>query len=52
MGRPNEDKFYLKFDLVDNDVELFSDSYDTLIENVEDNASGTGLLMELVKQIL
>lgn len=81
--RPDADKFYLKFDLVDNDVNLFSDSYDTLIEHVkgtnvigvnrgkseqailigahrdmaygiqgaEDNASGTGLLMELAKEI-
>lgn len=81
--RPDADKFYLKFDIVDNDVNLFSDSYDTLIENVngtniigisrgesketiligahrdmangtqgaEDNASGTGVLMELAKEL-
>lgn len=81
--RPDANKFYLKFDLVDNDVNLFSDSYDTLVEHVkgtniigisqgesnqailigahrdmaygvqgaEDNASGTGLLMELAKEL-
>ena len=81
--RPDANKFYLKFDLVDNDVNLFSDSYDSLIEHVkgtniigvsqgeskqailigahrdmaygiqgaEDNASGTGLLMELAKEL-
>lgn len=81
--RPSIDKFYLKFDLIDNDVDLFSDTYKTLIEQVEgnnvigisygisedailigahrdmalgsegaeDNASGTGLMMELAREI-
>ncbi len=81
--RPAINKFYLKFDLVDNDVSLFNDTYNSIIESVdgnnvmgisygtsmdtiligahrdiasgiegaEDNASGTGLMMQLAKEV-
>ena len=81
--RPAISKFYLKFDLVDNNVSLFGDSFKSIIEHpegnnvigisygkskdiiligahrdmalgiegAEDNASGTGLMMQLAKEI-